>query len=210
MTTHRMKLVPLITTLAILVLSVGAVAETVTFTDDFSNAAAKWRVLWAPDNAIHQGDGHLVFGHLEQEARMRIEEIITNDFDLTIEIDLGEMPRTRWFGIRFGTTTTSNMFHNGHIIYIRDNGEILLLREVVPGEPKQDATHLFTLGKLPPFSGKTTILLRVRPNIMQLVFNDQHVLVFPDIQVLPGNVELVAMHTGPMKLYSVELVAQVE
>ncbi len=179
----------------------------VVFSDDFSAGAEKWEILWDPQEAIRPGDGYLIFGDHGSEVHMRIPGITTNHFNLLIDADIATGTED-WLGIRFGTKE-GNPWYNGHLILVRPRGLVELFREFAPGELKRNDRDYFYLGSTPHFTGASTIELFVRPDKFEIVIDGLHRFSFNDINVEPGFVELYATNPGPMKLYYVELAAEV-
>ena len=197
-----------ITLIAVAAGPVHAQEYPIVFSDDFSQGAAQWEILWDPNGSIQPGAGYLVFGDYGQEVHMRIPEILTNDFNLVIDADLNTGSED-WLGIRFGATE-GHPWYYGHVIFIRPNGTVQLLREPAPGQLKNDATDNFYLGKLPAFTGLSTLEVLVRPEKLEIIVDGLHTLTFDDISVRPGYVELYAVNPGPVKLYYVELAARTQ
>lgn len=180
--------------------------EPVAFVDDFSEGLSNWQIVWDPAETIKVADGHLLFGYQEQEdTRMRVKDLVTNDFDLKFVADLElETWRNGWMGVRFGATI-GPAFRYGHIIYIFPNGLIQLLFTTHPGEPKND-DNLVTLGKVPAFTGTSTVEVRVRPNAVQVIVDSEHIFLH-EVEVEPGHIEFFARWVGPVHIYQVELEA---
>lgn len=188
----------------------GAEQMQVAFADDFTEGAAKWQILEDEYGAIVPGpnNDYLQFGHYGVNVIMRVPDIVTNSFDLLIDLDLNT-DSLDWLGIRFGTESETSDTGPGHLVWARPNGHVQLWRQPVDSWKTAASSEFFTLAYVRPFTASAEILLKVRPDYFELHIQDE-ILVFQEITVEPGYVDLYAMNPGPVKLYYVELSVPVE
>jgi len=131
-----------------LVLSLGMGATgtemTVLFEDDFSTGATKWEILQDDGDTVKPGPNneYLLMADFENTVHMRVPDLVTNRFDLVVDLDLST-GALDWFGVHFGTTN-ENAFGPGHIVMIRPNGRVQLWRAPGGGSWKSGSsiTHL--------------------------------------------------------------------
>jgi len=190
--------------------TVAAERMQVVFEDDFSEGVAKWLILEDDYGTIMPGpnNDYLQYGHFGVNVHMRIPDIITNNFDLLVDLDLNT-GSLDWFGFRFGTESEAEGVGPGHLVFIRPTGQVQLWRQPPDSWKHGSSDEHFTLGYVAPFSAATEILLKVRPNKFEIHLQDE-VFVFDDITVEPGYVDFYSMNPGPVRLYYVELSIPVE
>jgi len=178
------------------------------FEDDFSSGADPWIILGdgSADYRVSPGPSneYLTFGVDSGHVLMRIPDIVTNDFELTIELDM-TTNSTDWFGIRFGTTHADpgSWWGPGHIVMVRPNSGAVWFFRQPPGSWKTGDDR--QIGSVPRAAGIQTITLRVTPTAMTISIDD-HTITFDDTLVVdPGNIDLMGINCGPLKLYNVVL-----
>jgi hypothetical protein len=180
----------------------------VVFEDDFSAADNRWIILGGGihDHRVSAGPNneYLVFGDYEGHALLRIPNVVTNEFELEIELDMST-DSSNWFGIRFGTTHAdpTKWSGPGHIIMIRTgNGSITFMRQP-PGSWKVGDD--FVLGSAGKCEGIQTVTLKVTPSSLEFTVDDYTVTYDDRLVVDPGCIDLMAIKSGPLKLYNVKL-----
>lgn len=187
------------------VIPVTAGAESnLMFSDDFSQGLTKWQVVWDPGKTVRIQDGYLVMGANPGQAEIRIPGIISNSFDLTLDVDLST-GAPDWLGIRFGTAEEGDIWSYGHLLMLRPDGRIeLFTQSSAPGTAKDAEKDHYFLGKVSPFETTESITVEVRPDRVT-VWVRGVAFEYTGLKVDPGYIGLYAMNSGPIKLSYVEV-----
>lgn len=183
--------------------AVGAQEMQVVFEDDFSDGATKWEILEDDAGTIKPGPNneYLSYGDYDSRVHMRVPDLVTNRFDLVLDLDMAT-GSLDWLGVRIGTTE-EHPTGPGHLIFIRPTGKVQIWVAPSDGSWKTgNAREHFELGSVGRHTEREEIVIRVRPNRVEINVHDTQ-FVFDDIHVAPGSVDLFSIKPGPVRLYHV-------